>query len=414
MKYETVIHRLSAGLLALLLITGCSDDQGADAQHEDHAEGAHQETVAADAEEHAAHEEDEEVHLTVNQRSMLDIVVDEAQAGQADARIQAAATVRFDPDRTSQIAPRVPANVVEVLVDLGDRVEAGQPLVRMDSTELGRARTDHLVAAAELSASRQRLEREESLAEQQISSQAELIEARSAFEQARARHRASTETLRLYGLSMEEIENHGPPGDEPLSRYTLQAPADGTVQRRDLVRGQRVAPDDAPLLVVDTREVWLMIEAFEQSLSRLQEGDPVRFRTRALPEQTFPGEIDWISASLDEATRTLHVRARLDNPGGLLRAGMTGTATIDSSGGQTRVTLVPIDAVQRIGERDVVFVPGHEPGAYLARTVITGMEANGLVGINEGLVPGEQVVVQGAFDLMSTLTAGSRSAAHNH
>jgi cobalt-zinc-cadmium efflux system membrane fusion protein len=406
MQYQRVLHRAGVGLLTLLLIAGCSGDQNAETEHDHSAEGAHQET--------AARETGDEVHLTVEQRSMLDIVVETAAAGQADAQVRAAATVRFDPDLTSLVGPRVPANVVEVLVDLGDRVEVGQPLVRMDSTELGRARADHLVSAARLSAARQRLEREESLAGQQISSQAELIEARSAFEQARAMHRAATETLRLYGLSLDEIEHHDPPGDEPLSRYTLRAPAGGIVQRRDLVRGQRVSPDDAPLQIVDTGEVWLMIEAFEQSLSRLHEGDPVRFRTRALPEQSFPGEIDWISASLDETTRTLHVRARLDNPDGLLRAGMAGTAIIDSSGGQERVALVPIDAVQRIGERDVIFVPGHEDGAYRARTVITGAEGDGLIGINDGLAPGEPVVVQGAFDLMSTLTAGSRSAAHTH
>lgn len=393
--------RLLAVWLVFVLITGCSGERTAEPQHDEHAR--EEETHATD-----------EVHLTADQRGMLDIQVREAVAGQADAQIQAAAAVQFDPDLSSEIGPRLPANVVEVLVDLGDVVEPGQPLVRMDSIELGRARADHLVTAAQLSAARQRLERAESLAGRQFASEEELIEANSAFEQANARHRAATETLRLYGLSLEEIEQHDPPGDEPLSRYTLRAPAGGTVQRRDLVRGQHVEPDEAPLHVVDTRQVWLMIEAFEQSLQRLAEGDLVRFSTRALPDHVFEGQVDWISASLDEPSRTLHVRARLDNPEGRLRAGMAGTAFIESSGDQRGVALVPVDAVQHIDGRDVVFVPGHEAGAYRARTVVTGAEGDGRVDILEGLSPGDQVVVQGAFDLMSTLTAGLRSAAHNH
>lgn len=400
--------------LGLLVLAACGGEQAAQSDHQEHTqheEGSRQETGTDHQQgEHAA----DEVHLSVEQRAMLDIEVGEATAGQADARIRAAATVHFDPDRQAVIGPRAPANVVEVLVDLGDTVEAGQPLVRMESTELGRVRAGHLVSAARLSAARERLQRADSLAERQFASEAERIEARATFEQARAEHRAATETLRLYGLSLDDIEHHDPPGNEPLSRYTLRSPAAGTVQRRDLVRGQHVAPDGAPLHIVDTTQMWLMIDAFEQSLSRLTEGDPVRFRTRAVPGRSFSGAIDWISASLDKTSRTLRVRARLDNPHGLLRDGMAGTATIEASGDYRRLALVPIDAVQRIGERQVVFVPGHEDGAFRARTVSTGSEGEGQVGIREGLEPGEMVVVRGAFDLMSTLTAGSRSAAHSH
>lgn len=400
--------------LGLLVLAACGGEQATQSDHEEHTqheEGGRQEADADhQQEEHAA----DEVHLSAEQRAMLDVEVDEAAAGQADARIRASATVHFDPDRQAVIGPRAPANVVEVLVDLGDTVEAGQPLVRMDSTELGRVRAEHLVSAARLSAARERLQRADSLAERQFASEAERIEARATFEQAQAEHRAATETLRLYGLSLDDIEHHDPPGDEPLSRYTLRSPAAGTVQRRDLVRGQHVAPDGAPLHIVDTTHMWLMIEAFEQSLSRLTEGDPVRFRTRAVPGRSFSGAIDWISASLDETSRTLRVRARLDNPDGLLRDGMAGTATIEASGDHRRLALVPIDAVQRIGERQVVFVPGQEDGAFRAQTVSTGSEGDGQVGVREGLEPGEMVVVRGAFDLMSTLTAGSRSAAHSH
>lgn len=390
--------------VALLLLTACTGEQPAEPGHETHTEAIHEETA------HAS----DEIHLTAEQRGMLDIEVREAVAGRADGRIRAAATVHFDPDRRAVIGPRAPANVVEVLVDLGDRVETGQPLVRMDSTELGRVRAQHLVSAARLSAARERLQRADSLAEQEFASEAEQIEARATFEQARAEHRAATETLRLYGLSLDDIEHHDPPGDEPLSRYTLASPAAGTVQRRDLVRGQHVAPDEAPLHIVDTGQMWLIIEAFEQSLPQLADGDPVWFSTRAVPDHSFRGEIDWISASLDETSRTLQLRARLENPDGLLRDGMAGTATIETGSASQRIALVPVDAVQRIGDRMVVFVPGHEEGAFRAQAVLTGTEGEGLVGIRQGLQPGEPVVVRGAFDLMSTLTAGSRSAAHSH
>lgn len=421
LKRDTANSLIRAGLLAMLLVAGCSGEPAAqpvsdsdetapqnEAAHQGEAgEGTHQEGQSS------AGEQSNEVHLSAEQRELLSIEVDEAPAGTAEAQITASADVRFDPDLTSRVGPRLPANVVEVLVDLGERVEPGQPLVRMDSIELGRAKADYLVAEARASSARQRFEREQTLAEQQITSQAELIEARSQLQQARANHRAATETLKLYGLSQEAIDGIES-SEEPLSRFTLTAAAGGIVQQRDLAPGESVSPDQAPVHIVDTSRVWLMIEAFEKALPGLAEGQRVTFTSRALPGETFTGTIDWISKKLNEQSRTLSVRAVLDNAGGQLRAGMTGTATVHTQSGQDAWALVPVDALQRMNGQDVVFVPGHAEGAYVRTPVTVGEEGGGWAEIRQGLEPGDRIVVRGAFDLMSAMTSGTRSAAHTH
>ncbi len=354
-----------------------------------------------------------EVHLGPQQRDMLNIEVDEAPGGTADSQINAAANIRFDPDLTARVGPRLDARVVEVLVDLGERVESGQPLVVMDSVMLGRAKADYLRSQARLNTAREAFERDQSLAEQQITSQAELAESRATLGEARAEHRAATETLKLYGLSQNEIDNIES-GEQPLSRFTLTAQSAGLVEKRDLAPGQNVSADESPIHLVDTSEVWVMIEAFERSLPRLAEGQQVTFRSRGLGDRRYNGRIDWIARSLDEQSRTVTVRATLDNPDGQLRAGMAGTATIHAPGEQTSYALVPVDAVQRNGDQPVVFVPGDNPGVYAHVPVTLGNEGDGWVEVREGLQPGDSVVVGGAFDLMSAMTAGSRSAEHAH
>ena len=76
---------------------------------------------------------------------------------------------------------------------------------------------------------------------------------------------------------------------------------------------------------------------------------------------------------------------------------------------------MPTDAVQSLdGDTSVVFVPGEEAGAFRVVPVTLGHEGNGRVEIRDGLAAGDAVVTEGAFDLMSALTSGSRSAAHGH
>ena len=87
------------------------------------------------------------------------------------------------------------------------------------------------------------------------------------------------------------------------------------------------------------------------------------------------------------------------------------TSSTGSGGG---FALVPIDAVQNRGDDHVVFVPADEAGAFRAVAVEPGAEGGGQVEIRRGLDPGDPVVVAGAFDLMSALTARERSAAHHH
>lgn len=412
--------KIILSLSVLVALTGCGDNGGDHngenpaAQHSEEEHGQEEESHEGHESEGEHDEGEREVHLSGEQAALLTIEVDQAPAGTAQARIAAPATVAFDPDRTARVGPRLSAKVVEVQVDLGDTVQPGDPLALMDSVELGRAKAGYLAAQGRLESARADWEREQSLAKQQITSEAELLDAKAAFQAARGEFRAALETLKLYGLTQKKIDEIGAESDEgPLSRFTLSAPVAGVVQRRDLAPGQTLSANETPIHIVDSRQMWLMIDAFEKSLPHLTPGQPVIFRTRALPNQVFEGKTNWSSRELDPESRTLTVRAVLDNPEGQLRAGMAGTASVQTDS-KAQYALVPVDAVQRLGEEEVVFVPGNEAGAYRPMPVTLGDEGNGLIEVRDGLQPGDRVVVRGAFDLMSALTASSRSAAHSH
>lgn len=382
-------------------------------QHEEENEAGHTGEDDGHGDEHSDEGSADRVHLTPDQRDRLDLKVGKAESGSATAVVSAPATVAFDSDRVARIGPRLSAKVLEVTADLGTQLNAGDTVAILDSVALGQSKAAYLTAAARFQTRLAAYRRNKKLADDKIISEATLLESRAKYSQARAEREAARSELELYGLNEADIGDIGDSDGPPLSRYPLTTPVAGVVQQRDLVPGQSVSANETPIHVVDSSRMWVIIEADEQSLARLQTGLTVKLNVRPLPDQTFTGKVDWISAELDARSRTVRVRATVDNPDRVLKTGMFGTARIQTQS-ERQFALVPIDAVQSMGERDVVFVPGDEGGAFRAVPVTLGDEGGGQVEIRQGLNANDSVVIRGSFDLASAMTAGGRSAAHSH
>ncbi|WP_123591782.1 efflux RND transporter periplasmic adaptor subunit [Salinisphaera orenii] len=407
-------------------LIGCGSDAALEAPSSTHDQpsqdsASHGHPRGKDASDHDAHEGHGEtpdrVELDADQRAALDLEIGTALAGSAEAVVTAPATLRFDADRVARVGPRLRAKVRTVEADLGDTVAAGDVLAVLDSVELGQAKAAYLTAAARYRTRAAAYERDRGLAEDQIVSESDVAESRADYRQAKAERRAARAELALYGMDEAAIDAVDDDSDAPLSRLALTAPRAGRIARRDLVAGETVGPDETPIHVVDNSRMWLLIKAAEKALPRIAVGQTVRFDVRPLPGETFTGRIDWIAPELDPESRSVRVRAVVDNPNDRLKAGMFATARIET--GKARDSgaahaLVPIDAVQQIGERAGVLVPGEHAGAFMFTPVSTGAESGDVVEITQGLSPGDALVTAGAFDLKAALTAGGRSAAHSH
>src|SRR5699024_7396597 len=334
-------------------------------------------------------------------------------SGSASSTISRPASITYDLDEIAKVGPRIEAKVVRMLKDLGDEVQQGEELALMSSLKLGKAKADYIRLRAALKREKAHYQREKSLFEQDISSQAELLEAEAEYEQAIAEERAAAEALRLYGLSKEAIQHIEAGSNAPLSRFYISSPIDGVIQERNLSPGQTVSSSETPIHIANLSKMWVMIDAYEQDIRYLEQGQSIRLSVRSLPNTTFEGTIDWISYALEKGSRTMPVRAQLDNSNKKLRSGMFGTARIQT-GKERNIAVIPVGAVQTIEDESMVFVPGEEPDSFRAQRVRLGTENEGMVEITSGLQPGDRAVVAGAFDLKSALTAQSRSASHSH
>jgi len=405
MKNLTVLTL--TGFLLGSLLTGCgsNSDSQANRQTEQHQpESQHSE----ETDQHAR-----EVHLTEKQENSLGIKVETLSEGDASSTISRPASVRYDLDQIAKVGPRIEAKVVKVIKDLGERVTQDEPIALMSSVGLGKAKAEYIRLRTELKAEKAHYEREKSLYEQEISSRAEKLQAEAHYQEAKAAYNAAAESLRLYGLTKNDVQNIEAGSDRPLSHFYLTSPLDGVIQERDISPGKTISPNETPIQVANLSKMWVMIDAYEQDIRYLNKGQNVSLSVRSIPGETFEGKTDWVSYSLEKQTRTMPVRAVIENPNQKLRAGMFGTARI-STGKERNVAMIPIDAVQTIEGEQVVFIPGNEEGSYKPVEVMLGSENEGYVEIASGLEPGQQAVIAGAFDLKSALTAQGRSASHGH
>ncbi|MDP1891101.1 MAG: efflux RND transporter periplasmic adaptor subunit [Gemmatimonadaceae bacterium] len=183
----------------------------------------------------------------------------------------------------------------------------------------------------------------------------------------------------------------------------VRSPIAGVVLSRDATPGA-VAEAGAPLVTVsEPSTLWLEVAASDRAVVGLRPGSRVRFTVPAFPADTFDARVQSVGGQLDTATRTVPVRAVVQNPSGRLRPAMFATTWIES-GERRQAVLVPESAVQLLDNRPVVFVarPDGTGGArFERRDVEVGATMGGQTQVLKGLMAGDTVVVEGAFAVKS-------------
>ena len=185
----------------------------------------------------------------------------------------------------------------------------------------------------------------------------------------------------------------------------LKSPIAGTVVTRSIAPGMVLQLGQETYAVSNLSSVWNMASVSQTDLPFLRVGQRVTVRTDAWPGETFTGRVTLIGSALDPATRTIQVRATLDNRDGKLKPQMFTTATIDETAARQALFL-PEAALQDVNSLPVVFIT-QDGQHFTARSVKTAAPVNGEVEITDGLHPGDRVAAAGSFTLKSALLKSS-------
>jgi cobalt-zinc-cadmium efflux system membrane fusion protein len=340
--------------------------------------------------------------VALNSDLQHQIVIKPAERQRLKAVIESTAIVEPDANAVAHITSRISGRVVKLVAQLGQRVKAGEPLVVLNSIQLGEAKTNYIKARSLQDIAKQHLDREEGLYAKKITAQKEVLQARADYDTARAQYQAARETLRLLippdQVGRLDWNASGP----PLSEFSLASPIDGIVVKRDLTVGSMVDSNVEPITVIDLDKLWVIANVFEHDIATLRRGASASIKVDALPDRKFDGEVTYISDSVDPKTRTVQARIEVPNREHLLKLGMFAHARIESLLGSREVLGVPDEAVFDVGGKQVVFVALGN-GRYEPRVVRIGEIGVDLVEVASGLRPGEQVVTRGGLVLKAMM-----------
>lgn len=334
--------------------------------------------------------------------------------------VEANAESGYDMTRYAQVASRAPGSAVAVRVQAGQHVKRGDVLALIDAAEVGKAKAEFLQAGATLASRRAVLERIKTSTAAGFRNQADLVTAEAEVKEAGIRAYNARQALGNLGLptssgldpdappSEREIQFLGIPADvvaglDPAtataSLLPVAAPLDGVVISQSVVAGEVVDPARPLFVVADTGRVWVTAEVPPAQAALVRIGQEMSFIPDGWTGEPFAGKVSWISTEVGEKTRTVRVRAELDNPEGRLRAHAFGRARIEVRSTPAALA-VPEDAVQPDGPAFLVFVRLNAE-VFRPRIVTIGARSGGYAQVLSGLSPGEIIATTGSYFLAS-------------
>lgn len=261
--------------------------------------------------------------------------------------------------------------VTNILFDDGDIVEKGQLLLELNN-RAEKARLNEI--EINLAEAQRQLKRIQGLAKQSAASQQLLDE-----------QRARVEAL----LAQREVAK------AELQTLHVTAPFGGKLGVRQVSLGSLVRPGDVVTTLDDLSVIKLDFTISEIHLASVLEGQRVIAKSAAFPDMQWVGTISNIDSRVNPSTRSIQVRANINNDDYLLRPGMLLQLQIEKRVLDTLV--VNESALVPEGEQQFVYVVND--GSVTKREVFVGERMPGVVEIQSGLELGEQVVVQGTLKL---------------
>ncbi len=298
-----------------------------------------------------------------------------------------------------------PQNIISISCPLGGylkqtkllpglKVRRGEVLATLEDPQYITLQQEYLATKARLEYLSADLARQETLNRDQSSSDKVLQLARSEYQTQQINAKALGEKLKLIGINPERLTV-----DAISKNIQIYAPIDGFVAAVKVNIGKYVAPTDVLFELVNTDDIHLTLNVFEQDLAGLAIGQKVMAYANADPNTVYPAKIILISQNIGE-DRSVTVHCHLDQKNNGLLPGMFMTAMVETQNASA-ITL-PSDAILRFENAHYVFVAQSE-GIFEMVAVEKGTEENGftaLVSANAASLLSQKIVLKNAYTLL--------------
>ncbi len=302
--------------------------------------------------------------------------------------------IQVDEQYESRAGASITGRISTLDVNLGDEVKAGQRLAVIKSTELAQYQLSYIKASQQMQLQTKAVDRAKQLLEADVISLAELQRREGELNAANAELNAARDQLLVLGMPPASIAQLGL-HNSGMSTSQVNSKITGTVIARKARLGQVVAPAEELFVIADLSHVWAVAEIPEQQIAHIKEGQSLDIEVPALDDAELTGTLAFVGDIVNPATRTVMARANISNEKMLLKPDMLITILLEAK--PEKVIAIPSTAVVRENNADHVFVQTLKPTQYKLLPVTLGRTYQGNREVLQGLQPGDQIVLDGAF-----------------
>lgn len=321
----------------------------------------------------AAAEQKFQLTLPGDKQVLANVATSKVEYRRLERVISTVGSVDYSEQRLYHVPSRVPGRIEKLFVDyIGAYISKGDPLFVIYAPDLVTAQKEYLLHLPKSG---------------QMTHSAD-----TSF------LKAAKERLLLWGITPEQLSNLES-GDSIYTRLTIYSPRSGVVVAKTKQAGSYVMEGETVYDITDLSVVWVWAELYEYEIAGVSIGTPVAVSSPAYPGKKFPGRISFVSPEVNRETRTIRVRAELENPDLLLKPGMYVDVDVKIQTGK-KVLAIPSSAVLETGNRRVVWVKAG-PTTFEPRAVVLGVKGGDWWEVLSGLSEGEEVVSSGGYLLDS-------------
>ena len=315
------------------------------------------------------------------------------------------------------VSAEVEGRVARLVHDLGDRVDAGTPLIELDQEKLQyraeaqRATLDQARARygagadgelpplekvpnvvstnAQLADAQQQLERAKNLASRNLLSRSDLETAQTRYDTAKAAHDQALASARQLRADIDSQTSSLHLAQRNLRDAVIRAPFDGYVAERLVSQGQYLQPLTPVMRIVRLHPLKITAEVPEKFAPWIESGREIAVRVDAFPQQSFAGKVVRIAPAVNLRSRAFAIEGEVPNPDGKLKPGTFARVQITTDRVERAVT-IPFAAVQsRYGTNRVFLV---QNGQLAGKEVVLGDRLGDRVEVAQGLDAGTPIV----------------------
>ena len=330
--------------------------------------------------------------LPADQMTHIQVVA--VEQGPLARTLRLTGAVEYNDFKTTPVITQIGGPVSRVVVAPGEHVKAGQPLLYVASPDYSLLRSAFIKARDAFQLADKAYSRAKDLYEHKAIAQADLEQAESTREQARADFEASTDAIHILGIADADSIITKPASAE----IPLYSPVGGEVVDKQCSAGQLLTAGATQCFTIsDMSSVWILVNVYQKDVAYVHVGDPVTISNETYPSE-ISGRIQYISPALDPNTRTLQARIEAPNPGERLKKEMYVSADV-RAGVIQNAFFVPDASVLR-DDQNMPYVYLQTGNNKFARRGVTlGESLGGKTQILTGLQAGDHVVGDGSLFL---------------